>query len=138
MSQGAPDAGGRSATVTAVVLADTAGHIVSWDTGAERLFGHRATDAVGATLDLIVPPDLRAAHWAGFRRAMDTGTCRLDRATTNLPVRCPDGEVRPFPGRFVFLADARDVPAGAMAIYSEPVGGEEAWGTVLPAPEDAP
>jgi PAS domain S-box-containing protein len=123
-------------TVTGVVLADTSGCITSWDGGAEQLFGHRAADAVGATLDLIVPPDHREVHWAGFRRAMATGTCRLDRATTNLPVLCADGEVRLFPGRFVFLADARDVPAGAMAIYAEPVGGEEAWGAVLPVPED--
>src|SRR5688500_6317108 len=62
----------------AVVLADTAGRITAWDPGAERLFGHPAAHAVGCSLDLIVPPELRTAHWAGFHRAMATGTCRLD------------------------------------------------------------
>ena len=69
---------------------------------------------------------------------MATGVCQLDRAATNLPVLHADGDVRLFPGRFVFLTDGRDVAVGAMAIYAEPVGGEEAWGPVLHArPQDA-
>ena len=123
----------------AVVLADTAGRITAWDPGAERLFGHPAAHAVGCSLDLIVPPELRTAHWAGFHRAMATGTCRLDRAATNLPVLHADGSVRVLRARFVFLTDARDEPVGAAAVYGEPVGGEEAWGPVLHAtPEAAP
>lgn len=118
---------------TAVVLADTAGNITGWDAGAERMFGHAASDAVGQRLDLIVPPTYREAHWVGFRRAMADGECRLDGAATNLPVLCADGAVRLFPGRFVFLVDARGTPAGALAVYAEAVGGEEAWGPVLPA-----
>ncbi len=95
--------------------------------------------AIGCSLDLIVPPDLRAAHWSGFHRAMSTGTCRLDRAATNLPVLHADGSVRVLPARFVFLTDSRDEPAGAAAVYGDPVGGEEAWGPILrPTPEPAP
>lgn len=114
-------------------MADTTGRITAWSAGAERLFGHSAVDAVGASLDLIVPPDQREAHWLGFRRAMASAVCKLDRAATNLPVLHADGDVRLFPGRFVFLADARDLPVGAIAIYADPAGGEEAWGAVLPA-----
>jgi PAS domain S-box-containing protein len=120
----------------AVVLADTSGTITGWDAGAERLFGHAAGEAIGQRLDLVVPPAHRAAHWSGFRRAMASGTCRLDGAATNLPVLCADGEVRLFPARFVFLSDARGGPAGALAVYAEPVGGEEEWGPVLPTAAD--
>lgn len=121
----------------AVVMADTTGTITAWSAGAERLFGHTAADAVGSSLDLIVPPELRDAHWTGFRRAMATAVCALDRAATNLPVLHADGDVRLFPGRFVFLTDARDAPVGAVAVYADPAGGEEAWGAVLPEADDS-
>jgi PAS domain S-box-containing protein len=115
----------------AIVLADTSGRITGWDAGAERMFGHAAADAVGQSLDLLVPPGYQQAHWAAFRKAMATGDCRLDGAATNLPVTCADGEVRLYPARFVFLRDARGAPAGALAVYAEPAGGEEEWGPVL-------
>jgi PAS domain S-box-containing protein len=121
----------------AVVLADTEGRITAWNDGAERLFGHVARDALGRTLDLIVPPEHRAAHWAGFHRAMETGHCRLDRAATNLPVLHADGGVRVLPARFTFLTDGRDVPVGALAVYADPAGGEQVWGPVLGRPGDA-
>ncbi|MET0579633.1 MAG: PAS domain S-box protein [Ilumatobacteraceae bacterium] len=117
---------------TGIVMADTEGVITSWNAGAERLFGHRADDAIGQSLDLIVPPEHREAHWAGFHRAIATGDCRLDRQATNLPVVHGDGSRRVLPGRFVFLVDPRDAVVGAMAIYAEPAGAEEAWGAVLP------
>ena len=91
-----------------------------------------ADEAVGRSLDLIVPPEHREAHWAGFHRAIATGVCHLDRQATNLPVVHGDGGRRVLPGRFVFLVDPRDVVVGAMAIYAEPAGDEEAWGAVLP------
>jgi PAS domain S-box-containing protein len=121
----------------AVILADTDGRITAWSGDAERLLGHPAGAALGRTLDLIVPPDHREAHWTGFHRAMATAQCRLDRAATNLPVLHADGGVRVLPARFTFLTDGRDVPVGALVVYADPVGGEEAWGPVLPRPEDA-
>lgn len=62
---------------------------------------------------------------------MATGECRLDQATTNLPTQHADGHEQVLPGRFVFLTDPHGRPAGAMAIYCQPVGGEVAWGPVL-------
>ena len=115
----------------AIVLADVDGTIAAWSTGAERLFGHAAGDVVGRRLDVIVPEAYRDAHWAGFRRPMATGECRLDRAATNLPVLHADGTARVFPARFVFLADPRGAPAGALGIFAEPAGGEAVWGPIL-------
>jgi PAS domain S-box-containing protein len=60
----------------AVVFADRDGVIRLWNRGAEALFGYRADEALGASLELIVPPRLRAAHDAGFRRAIDAGRTR--------------------------------------------------------------
>jgi PAS domain S-box-containing protein len=57
----------------AIIIADANGVIQLWSAGAAALFGYRATDAVGKKLDLVVPPDLREAHWHGFGHAMKTG-----------------------------------------------------------------
>jgi PAS domain S-box-containing protein len=57
----------------AIIFADCAGVIRLWNRGAETLFGYGAAEAVGHTLDLIVPESMRAAHWAGFYRAVRQG-----------------------------------------------------------------
>jgi PAS domain S-box-containing protein len=44
----------------ALVFADTSGVVRSWNSAAESLFGHRAAEAIGQTLDLVVPPDALA------------------------------------------------------------------------------
>src|SRR5262249_10209445 len=61
----------------AVVLSDRTGRILYWSPGAERLFGHPATEALGQSLDLIVPDAFRARQWARFHRAMASGVFRL-------------------------------------------------------------
>jgi PAS domain S-box-containing protein len=57
----------------AVVIADGEGVIEFWNPAAERLFGWPAQEAVGQTLDLIVPERLRERHWTGYRETMATG-----------------------------------------------------------------
>jgi PAS domain S-box-containing protein len=57
----------------AVIFADCEGVIRIWNRGAEVLFGFAASEALGQSLDLIVPTRLRAAHDAGFRRALASG-----------------------------------------------------------------
>jgi PAS domain S-box-containing protein len=64
----------------AVIYADRDGRIRLWNRGAEALFGFSADEAIGASLDLIVPERLRAAHDAGFRRAIDAGHTRASGA----------------------------------------------------------
>ena len=57
----------------AVVFADCDGLIRFWNRGAELVFGFTADEVVGHSLDVIIPERLRAAHWAGFRRAIESG-----------------------------------------------------------------
>lgn len=120
--------------LVAVIVADRSGIIRSWDDGATALFGHRPKNAVGASLDLIVPPEHRERHWAGFHRAMETGDCPLDRATINLPVVCADGTVAAFPARFTFLVDAHGRAAGAAGIYAPRTGDEQPFTSVQSPP----
>lgn len=107
-----------------MVVADAAGLICHWSQGAEELTGHAAATAVGSSLDLIVPPDYRERHWAGFRAAMESGNARFEGAAANIPVLCADGAVRRWPGRFTLIRDARGTPAGAAAVLVPPCPGD--------------
>lgn len=61
----------------AIIFADTAGVVQIWNQAATSLFGYSAEEVAAANMDLIIPEKLRAAHWAGFDRAMATGKTRL-------------------------------------------------------------
>jgi len=60
----------------AIVATDRDGRIIFWNPGAERIFGFTQSEAVGQSLDLIIPENLRARHWEGFRHTMATGVSR--------------------------------------------------------------
>jgi PAS domain S-box-containing protein len=60
----------------AIVFSDGQGIIRFWSPGAERMFGFMAAEAVGQSLDIIIPEPQRARHWEGFSRVMATGESR--------------------------------------------------------------
>jgi PAS domain S-box-containing protein len=57
----------------AVIFASSDGVIVEWNAAAEMIFGHAASEAIGQSLDLIVPERFREAHWKGFDHALEVG-----------------------------------------------------------------
>lgn len=61
----------------AMIYADREGRIRRWNAGAAALFGFSADEALGQGLDLVIPEQLRTAHWRGFEQAMATGRTRL-------------------------------------------------------------
>ena len=62
----------------AVVYVDETGTIRRWNRAAAALFGFSAAEALGQSLDRIVPEHLRAGHWRGFGAAMSTGVMKLE------------------------------------------------------------
>jgi PAS domain S-box-containing protein len=77
----------------AVVYSDRDGTIRYWNGGAVRLFGHTADEAVGQSLDLIIPEGLRARHWDGYRETMRTGRTRYgDGQLLSVPAIRKDGK----------------------------------------------
>jgi len=75
----------------AVVVADRDGKITFWNDAAERMFGWPTEDAVGQTLDLIIPERLRGRHWEGFRETMATGETKYAGALLEVPALHRDG-----------------------------------------------
>jgi len=75
----------------AVVICDRDGVIRFWNAAAERLFGFAPTEALGSSLDLIIPERLRARHWAGFEKALATGQTRYEHDVLRVPATHKDG-----------------------------------------------
>src|SRR6185312_16006095 len=57
----------------AIVVCDRDGIIRFWNPGAVRIFGYAESEAVGQSLDIIMPERLRARHWDGWHTMMGTG-----------------------------------------------------------------
>ncbi len=60
-----------------MIYADRTGTILRWNPAASALFGYSADEALGRSLDLIIPEHLRDAHWRGFEAAMTSGAMKL-------------------------------------------------------------
>jgi PAS domain S-box-containing protein len=104
----------------AVVIADAEGVIRFWSEGAQSAFGILADEALGQTLDLIVPEEFQAQHWAGFRRAMATGSAEAEDSPGPFPVRIASGAIVPIPGRLQLIRDPGGRVLGAAVVF-EPV-----------------
>ena len=65
-----------SANADAIIAADKDGIIVFWNPGATRIFGHLSTEAMGRSLDIIIPERLRKCHWDGYRHVIEGGESR--------------------------------------------------------------
>jgi PAS domain S-box-containing protein len=75
----------------AVVVADPMGTIVFWNAAATRIFGWSEAETVGRSLDLIIPERLRARHWDGYRRVMETGHTQYGSRLLEVPALHRDG-----------------------------------------------
>jgi PAS domain S-box-containing protein len=60
----------------AILICDRAGTVVYWNTAAARIFGFSVTEALGVSINLIIPERLRARHWVGWDATMRTGVTR--------------------------------------------------------------
>jgi PAS domain S-box-containing protein len=75
----------------AILFADPDGKIRLWNAGAEALFGFRADEALGQSVDLIIPERQRARHWEGWEKVMATGVTLYGREVLAVPALKKDG-----------------------------------------------
>jgi len=99
------------------LVADTDGVIVFWSASAAQAFGHGAEAAIGQTLDLIVPPDFRPAHWRGFRAAMQSREAAVEGLPTPFPVQYADGRIVERVGRLALVRSPGGGVIGAMVVF---------------------
>jgi PAS domain S-box-containing protein len=75
----------------AIIAADPEGRILSWNPAAERIFGFAAGEALGQTLDLIIPERFRTRHWDGYKQVMRSGQTKYGADVLRVPARHKDG-----------------------------------------------
>lgn len=101
-----------------IICASAEGSITVWNAAAERLFGYTAADAIGRSIDLIVPERMRGGHGGGMQRVAGGGEPRLVGKTVELPACHADGTEFPIElslslwhedGRTAFGAIVRDI-----------------------------
>lgn len=103
----------------AIVFADREGAIRLWNAGAERIFGFSAQEAVGRSLDLIIPERQRPRHWEGWRRVMETGVTRYATDMLAVPALRKDGSTVSIEFTIQLLRDASGAILGPAAILRD-------------------
>ncbi len=76
----------------AIVYADRNGIIRFWNQGATTVFGYLPAEALGSSLDLIIPEPLRNRHWEGYHRVMATGETGYAKRLLSTPALRKDGQ----------------------------------------------
>jgi PAS domain S-box-containing protein len=75
----------------AIVISDASGAITLWNPAAERMFGFTPNEALGHSLDIIIPERLRGRHWTGYEKTMATGETRYGHDVLRVPAVHKDG-----------------------------------------------
>jgi PAS domain S-box-containing protein len=104
----------------AVIATDRAGMVNFWNPGATRIFGFTADEAIGQSLDLIIPPNLRARHWDGFNRVMATGESHYGHGDLlSVPAQTRSGQRISVEFTIAMLKDGDGRPTGTVAILRD-------------------
>jgi PAS domain S-box-containing protein len=104
----------------AIIATDRDGRITFWNPGAERIFGFTAGEATGQSLDLIIPENLRARHWSGFRHTMATGTSRYGHGELlSVPGLTKEGARISVEFTIVLLCDVTQAVTGTVAVMRD-------------------
>jgi PAS domain S-box-containing protein len=103
----------------AVIFADQQGVVRLWNRAAETMFGYSADEALGQSLDLIVPERFRARHWEGYRHVMATGVTSYGQRLLAVPAMRKDGQRISIEFSIALLKDERGEVTGAAAVVRD-------------------
>ena len=100
----------------AIIFGDTEGVVRLWNAGAERIFGFRADEMVGKSMDPIIPENLRERHWEGYEQTMKTGRTQYSRNLLAVPAIRKDGTRISIEFTIALIRDANGKLLGPAAI----------------------
>jgi PAS domain S-box-containing protein len=103
----------------AILYADRDGIIRLWNQGAERIFGFSAAEALGQSLDLIIPERHRQRHWDGYHQTMATGITKYGTKMLAVPALHQGGTQLNTEFSIVMLKDGEGHPLGVAAIMRD-------------------
>jgi PAS domain S-box-containing protein len=102
-----------------MLFADREGIIRLWNKGAESIFGYSAREALGQSLDLIVPEKLRERHWEGYHRVMNTGETRYGNELLKVPALRKNGNRLSIEFSILLLRDPQNEIIGSAAMMRD-------------------
>lgn len=94
-----------------VIVCDAGGAITVWNPAATRIFGFSAAEALGQSLDLIIPERQRQRHWDGYHKTMATGETRYGSDVLRVPALHKEGK----PLSIAFTVAMLYTPDGAVS-----------------------
>jgi len=103
----------------AIVVADVNEQIVLWNPAATRIFGYTEQEALGNTLDLIVPERQRQKHNEGYSKSMETGTTRYGASLLKVPAKHKDGSTLSIAFSVGMLFDGNGKASGVVAVIRD-------------------
>ncbi len=107
----------------AVIVADAHEKIVLWNAAASRIFGYSEEEALGNTLDLIVPERQRQRHNEGYSKSMETGTTRYGTSLLKVPAKHKDGHTLSIAFTVGMLFDTNNQAYGVAAVIRDETQG---------------
>jgi len=104
----------------ALIVSDAEGKIEFWNAGAERVFGFTADEALGRSLDIIIPERLRERHWSGYAETMKSGHSRYGAGDLlAVPALHKDGRLISIQFSIMILRDDGGRPTGTAAVLRD-------------------
>ena len=103
----------------AVVVSDVNEKIVLWNPAATRIFGFTQAEALGNTLDLIVPDRQKHRHNEGYSKSMKTGTTRYGSSVLKVPAKHKDGHMLSIAFTVGMLFDENHQATGVVAVIRD-------------------
>jgi len=107
------------ASSDAIMFSDCEGIIRIWNSGAEQMFGFSSDEALGQSLDLIIPENLRGRHWDGYHRVMQSGSSRYSTDLLSAPALRKDGTRLSTEFSMVMVKDDDGAMVGVAAIIRD-------------------
>jgi PAS domain S-box-containing protein len=103
----------------AIVAADPQGKVTLWNPAAERIFGFSREEALGQSLDLIIPERFRQRHWDGYDKVMRSGETRYGTQVLRVPALRKDGRPLSIAFTVALLKDADGKVQSIVAIMRD-------------------
>lgn len=103
----------------AIVVTDASGAITFWNRAAERVFGYTESEALGQSMDLIIPERLRKRHWDGYHQTMRTGITKYGSDLLKVPAAHKDGRALSIAFTVALLAGADGKPVAIAAVIRD-------------------
>jgi PAS domain S-box-containing protein len=106
-------------SLIAIIVGDREGIVRLWNAGAETMFGWTAGEAIGKSMDMIIPDKHRERHWEGYSHVMKSGVTKYGQSVLAVPALTKDGRRISIEFNVVLLKDADGRVRGAAATIQD-------------------